>query len=266
VASILCFGDSITQGVVDAEGGWTQRLRRRLDREATFPPGEVRFPAHAVFNLGVSDDTSEGLLARLERELEPPQLGDQTIVVIAIGANETAYELRSGRPAHQVERFAAPWPSWWPPPAATPTGARPWPDGCDHQPVVGAAAAADHVVAVGLDLVASFADRPGPVAAQPHRLDLVAVAAQPGGEAVPAPRAVPGPVDEQDVGHGRVSFSRAAGRSARTGCRRPGPRSRRSRRRPPSRPTPGPAAPCRWPGRGPRPGWPAGSAGCSSRT
>jgi acyl-CoA thioesterase-1 len=107
MASILCFGDSITQGFVDLEGGWTQRLRRRLDQEATFSLGEVRFPAHAVFNLGVSDDTSEGLLARLERELEPRRLGDQTIVVIAIGVNETAYDLRSGRPAHQVERFAA---------------------------------------------------------------------------------------------------------------------------------------------------------------
>jgi acyl-CoA thioesterase-1 len=108
MASILCFGDSITQGFVDPEGGgWTQRLRHRLDQEATFLLGEVRFPAHAVFNLGVSDDTSEGLLARLERELEPRQLGDQTIVVIAIGVNETAYDLRSGRPTHQVERFAA---------------------------------------------------------------------------------------------------------------------------------------------------------------
>jgi lysophospholipase L1-like esterase len=54
MASIVCFGDSITQGFVDPEGGWTQRLRRRLDQEASFPlgpGGEVRFPAHAVFNL-----------------------------------------------------------------------------------------------------------------------------------------------------------------------------------------------------------------------
>jgi lysophospholipase L1-like esterase len=35
MVSILCFGDSITQGFVDLEGGWTQRLRRRLDQEAT---------------------------------------------------------------------------------------------------------------------------------------------------------------------------------------------------------------------------------------
>jgi lysophospholipase L1-like esterase len=107
MASIVCFGDSITQGFVDLEGGWTQRLRRRLDQEATFPLGDVSFPAHAVFNLGVTDDTSEGLAARLERELVPRRLGDQTIVVIAVGVNETAYDPGTGRPAHDAERFAA---------------------------------------------------------------------------------------------------------------------------------------------------------------
>lgn len=109
MASIVCFGDSITQGFVDPEGGWTQRLRRRLDQEASFPlgpGGEVRFPAHAVFNLGVSDDTAEGLLARLEPELVPRQLGDQTIVVLAVGVNETAFDLRTGQPSHDPERFA----------------------------------------------------------------------------------------------------------------------------------------------------------------
>jgi lysophospholipase L1-like esterase len=107
MAAILCFGDSITLGLVDPEGGWTQRLRRRLDQEATFPLGDTRFPAHAVYNLGVSDDTSEGLAARLEPELAPRRLGGQTIVVIAVGVNETAYDPRTGRPAHDPERFAA---------------------------------------------------------------------------------------------------------------------------------------------------------------
>ena len=97
MAQILCFGDSITHGYVDLDGGWTQRLRRRLDQQATFPLGDTRFPAHATFNPGVADDTSEGLLDRLEPELRPRLLGDQTIVVIAIGVNETAFELAAGR-------------------------------------------------------------------------------------------------------------------------------------------------------------------------
>jgi lysophospholipase L1-like esterase len=107
MASILCFGDSITQGFVDPDGGWTQRLRRRLDQDATIPMGDTTFPAHAVFNLGVSGDTTEGLAARLERELAPRQLGDQSIVVIAVGVNETAFDPVTGRPAHDAERFAA---------------------------------------------------------------------------------------------------------------------------------------------------------------
>ena len=44
-----------------------------------------------------------------------------------------------------------------------------------------------------------------------------------------------------------TSRRRAGGRSARTGCRWPGPRSRRSRPRPPSGPASAPAGRCRWP-------------------
>jgi lysophospholipase L1-like esterase len=106
MASILCFGDSITQGFVDPEGGgWTQRLRRRLDRDATVPLGGVSFPAHAVFNLGVSGDTAEGLLARLEPEARPRLLGDQVVAVVAVGVNQTGFDLASGRPSHDHGRF-----------------------------------------------------------------------------------------------------------------------------------------------------------------
>jgi hypothetical protein len=102
MASILCFGDSITQGFVDLEGGWTQRLRRRLDQDASVPMGATTFPVHAVFNLGISGDTAEGLLARLEPELGPRRLGDQTIVVVAVGVNQRAVDSR----AHPAPRWA----------------------------------------------------------------------------------------------------------------------------------------------------------------
>jgi len=105
MASVLCFGDSITQGSVDPEGGWTQRLHRRLDRD-TFPLGDTSFPAHVVFNLGITGDTSETLLARLEREARPRLLGDQVVIIIAVGVNETGFDLRSGAPAGSERRFA----------------------------------------------------------------------------------------------------------------------------------------------------------------
>ena len=37
----------------------------------------------------------------------PGRLGDQTIVVVAVGFNETSFDLRTGRAAHDPERFAA---------------------------------------------------------------------------------------------------------------------------------------------------------------
>jgi lysophospholipase L1-like esterase len=138
MASILCFGDSITQGYVDLEGGWTQRLRRRSTRTPPSPMGATTFPAHAVFNLGVSGDTAEGLLARLEPELGPRRLGDQTIVVVAVGVNETTFDLRD-RPRPRAVR-------------GHPGRAgrhRPAP----HRPgPADRAAALDHVLAVGIDL------------------------------------------------------------------------------------------------------------------
>jgi acyl-CoA thioesterase-1 len=108
MGQVLCFGDSIVQGLVDPEGGgWTQRLRRLLDRKLTFPVGDTSFPAHVTFNLGISDDTSEGVLARLERELTPRLLGEPTIVVIGVGTNEAAVDLHTGAPRHSAEAFAA---------------------------------------------------------------------------------------------------------------------------------------------------------------
>jgi hypothetical protein len=57
------------------------------------PVGDASFPAHAIFNLGISGDTAESLAGRLEQEAQPRQLGEQTIVVIAVGVNQTAFEL-----------------------------------------------------------------------------------------------------------------------------------------------------------------------------
>ena len=61
MASILCFGDSITQGFVDPEGGWTQRLRRRLDLDATVPLGEA-------YQSPIRDDT-RGYRGELNKEI-----------------------------------------------------------------------------------------------------------------------------------------------------------------------------------------------------
>lgn len=94
MAQILCFGDSITQGYTDSQGGWTQRLRKYLEgKYVDTYPGRITVPAHDVFNLGISGDTSSGLLRRLEQEARPRLIGDHAIVVIAIGTNDSVFKV-----------------------------------------------------------------------------------------------------------------------------------------------------------------------------
>jgi acyl-CoA thioesterase I len=107
MGQVLCFGDSTVQGFVDPEGGgWTQRLRRRLDRRLTYAVGDTSFPEHVTFNLGISGDTSEGVLARLEPELTRRLLGEPTVVVAGVGTNEADVDLRTGAPGHSAEAFS----------------------------------------------------------------------------------------------------------------------------------------------------------------
>ena len=56
------FGDSITYGVIDREGGWANRLRKYLDARTLDSNGKDLF---MLYNLGISGDTSADLLARL---------------------------------------------------------------------------------------------------------------------------------------------------------------------------------------------------------
>lgn len=80
MAHYLIFGDSITQGFNDLTGGWVQRLRESLTLD------------DYVFNLGISGDTSDGLLARFEAELKPRLSGDASnFVLISIGSNDSAW-------------------------------------------------------------------------------------------------------------------------------------------------------------------------------
>lgn len=91
MAKILVFGDSITYGVWDKEGGWTQRLRKYLDEKTLSSLFTVY---HSVYNLGVSGNTTEDILERFEfetqqriKELEKEEL----IIIFSIGINDSAF-------------------------------------------------------------------------------------------------------------------------------------------------------------------------------
>ncbi len=64
MAGILVFGDSISYGAWDIEGGWVSRLRKFLDKKNL---SEENFDCK-VYNLGISGDNSSGVLNRFEFE------------------------------------------------------------------------------------------------------------------------------------------------------------------------------------------------------
>ncbi len=85
---ILFFGDSIAQGLWDTEhGGWVERLKRDYDRQ--FVMGGLTGEDHSVFNLSISGDTTNEVLARFDAEAKARVWRGQPLaVVIAVGTND----------------------------------------------------------------------------------------------------------------------------------------------------------------------------------
>lgn len=86
---ICVFGDSITFGYNDDEGGWVDRLKRFFFTQNN----DV-----SVYNVGISGDTTENLLSRLELECiqrEP------NVLIFAIGINDSSYI--ESKENHQID-------------------------------------------------------------------------------------------------------------------------------------------------------------------
>src|SRR6478735_8412820 len=84
MARILIFGDSISQGFHDSQGGWADRLKRdflELDKQ------------NSVFNLGISGDNSRHVLVRFDLEVQARtkrwDSRDDTTIILAVGTNDT---------------------------------------------------------------------------------------------------------------------------------------------------------------------------------
>lgn len=82
---ILCFGDSVTFGESDNEGGWADRIKRDLTRRfVNAPTQEV-----VLYNLGIGGETTDGLKLRFQTELLARAIkGQNTQVILAYGAND----------------------------------------------------------------------------------------------------------------------------------------------------------------------------------
>ena len=93
MTQILVFGDSIAYGAWDREGGWVQRLRRFLEKKMASDQ-EV---SYAVYNCGVSGDTTADLLKRFEVECyaryhESVEIYKESFIVFfSIGMNDTQF-------------------------------------------------------------------------------------------------------------------------------------------------------------------------------
>ncbi len=87
MANILCFGDSITFGYSDPEGGWTQRLSRSLGKIYVSSAGNY---LHAVYNLAIDGDDSARLASRIAEEIKPRSY-DDVVIILFIGVNDSIY-------------------------------------------------------------------------------------------------------------------------------------------------------------------------------
>lgn len=83
---LLFFGDSITQGFWDSEGGWVSRLRKFYDAQKL--SGKDEDPP-TVFNLGISGNSSDDIVERLEGEIKARIIDGGLIIVFAVGVNDS---------------------------------------------------------------------------------------------------------------------------------------------------------------------------------
>lgn len=89
MANILIFGDSITQGFWDAEGGWVTKIRKLLDKKSLLPNHPYYI---SIFNLGVSGNTTVDLLKRFEPEtIARLDEDEENIIGFAIGINDSCF-------------------------------------------------------------------------------------------------------------------------------------------------------------------------------
>lgn len=88
--NLLIFGDSITWGAWDEEGGWAQRIKSFADKKAATQNYDNYA---AVYCLGVSGDNTEDLLHRFETEIKARiEEDEKTQMIIAIGINDLQFD------------------------------------------------------------------------------------------------------------------------------------------------------------------------------
>lgn len=100
MVKVLIFGDSITQGFWDSEGGWVQRIRETYDTLQIQNP-EPEQPI--VFNCGISGETTDDVLKRFDVETIARKRKDKVAIVFAFGVNDSRVDGKQNY--SNVERY-----------------------------------------------------------------------------------------------------------------------------------------------------------------
>ena len=105
VKNIFIFGNSITYGEWDEQGGWANRIRMHYDYPGLPLPDDYII----TYNLGIPSDTSEGIASRIPTETQARLTPNPTVnniqFIIATGANDSRWLIEQQRTAVSAERF-----------------------------------------------------------------------------------------------------------------------------------------------------------------
>ena len=101
--TILFFGDSITWGAWDEEGGWVARIKKHVDAKTIASSFDYY---QDIYNLGISGDKTDDILERFEGETKSRIDEEQeSAIVFAIGVNDSQHIDNQGHrvPINQFE-------------------------------------------------------------------------------------------------------------------------------------------------------------------
>lgn len=94
MSHILIFGDSITLGAWDREGGWAQRLNKFLISKTLKTVNFWDTDFITTYNLGIDSiagENSKSLLERFESETKRRLSENETKFIFAIGKNDSSF-------------------------------------------------------------------------------------------------------------------------------------------------------------------------------
>lgn len=99
---ILVFGDSIAYGAWDEEGGWVERLKCKIHKKVI--SSLLKFYCN-VYNLSIDGDCIKDLLKRVEFEVRQRLIEEETIIIFAIGINDSMFIKESDVPIASSSEF-----------------------------------------------------------------------------------------------------------------------------------------------------------------